>query len=35
METNYVDVSDAIDIVRDDLGDLYEDVVGPSNPEMI
>jgi hypothetical protein len=35
METNYVDVSDAIDIVRDDFSDLYEDVVGPSNPEMI
>lgn len=35
METNYVDVSDAIDIVRDDLGDLYDDAVGPSNPEMI
>jgi hypothetical protein len=35
METNYVDVSDAIDIVRDDLGDLYEDVVGPTSPEMI
>ena len=35
METNYVDVSDAIDIVRDDLSDLYEDVIGPFNLEMI
>ncbi len=34
METNYVDVSDAIDIVRDDFSDLYEDVVGNS-VEMI
>jgi hypothetical protein len=32
---SYVDVSDAIDIIRDDFSDLYEDVVGPSNPEMI
>ncbi len=35
METNYVDVSDAIDIVRDDFSDLYEDVVGSTTTEMI
>tara|TARA_B100000683_G_C12504628_1_gene558721 strand:- start:3237 stop:3539 length:303 start_codon:yes stop_codon:yes gene_type:complete len=34
METNYVDVSDAIDIVRDDISDLYEDVVGPDMEMM-